>query len=467
MYRAGYTIASIQAYDANGPSVRETAPNGIIPFQQCASGARGPIPGLGPCDTYAVYYGPVNDQRLTELKAFDLVILHPDSGVTSTHVAELQAAGVVVLLYVSIGEEPPGDAYFDNRHGPVYYAPGEYCDGVKDRHCQHRDVASYYLDEDRDGKPDRKPLWNSYYVDPASPLWRDRVKKCVVGTDNCNFYGTDYIINTLGADGLFLDTVDMAGPWDWNPYSYSLDSMADLINTISKWYPKDRYIVMNRGVFFAVPEYGADVVRPSINGIVFEAFCSEWDGDNNEGKISPWCPDNRENWAPRLDAQSVMTDGYTLFALDYFTPTQQISITNHISDVVRGLGWLYYVSTPYLDTIRWDVWNYYHEQDLACVSISGPTKAIPGTTYTFLATVRPATTTTPITYVWQVSDGSDVIHTGGVSDTITFTRETLGARVMTVTAQNVAAKAIDRHTVNVVESCRLNLPFFWKNYHSQ
>ncbi len=163
------------------------------------------------------------------------------------------------------------------------------------------------------------------------------------------------MINTLGCDGLFLDTVDTASPW--HPYSYTLDAMADFICTISGWYT-DSYVVLNRGIFFAAPEYGADVVRPCINGIVFEGYYSEWDWEEDEGRLSPWFVDNRDNWAPKLNVQAIMTDGYTIFALDYFTPTQQISITHQISETVTRWGWLDYVSTPMLDTVRWEVWRH-------------------------------------------------------------------------------------------------------------
>jgi len=117
------------------------------PLSWYESNARGPIPELGPCDTYAVYFGPLDPGKLADLKAFDLGILHPDSGVTPSQVAELKAAGVVILAYVSIGEEPPGTPYGGDSLGPVYHAPGQSCAGVPDRHCQQQGVASYYLDE--------------------------------------------------------------------------------------------------------------------------------------------------------------------------------------------------------------------------------------------------------------------------------------------------------------------------------
>jgi hypothetical protein len=44
---------------------------------------------------------------------------------------------------------------------------------------------------------------------------------------------------------------------------------------------------------------------------------TEWDWDKKEGRVSPWFLDNKDNWVPKLTRQAAMTDGYTLFALDY------------------------------------------------------------------------------------------------------------------------------------------------------
>ncbi|MBI1877264.1 MAG: hypothetical protein HYR94_03360 [Chloroflexi bacterium] len=326
--------------------------------------ARGPIPGLGPCSTYAIYYGPLDAETLASLKAFDLVVLHPGFDITSAQVAELQAANVIVLGYVSIGEEPSGTPQVGDGLGPVYYDPVTSCAGAPNRHCGNKGVASYYLDEaitatrdaGHDSLPDVVSQWGGFYVDPASEIWSNTVRFCGTLYTECNFHGTDYVITTLGADGLFLDTVDTASPW--YSYSYALGAMAKFIGPISSWYPHDKYIVLNRGIFFADPQYMADVVRPRINGIVFENYMTEWDWEKNEGRISPWFADNRDIWAPKLVTQAVMTDGYTLFALDYFTPTQQISITNQISETVQGLGWLDYIGNPTLNTVRWEVQAY-------------------------------------------------------------------------------------------------------------
>jgi hypothetical protein len=375
-----------------------------------ASDFRSHIPGLEPCNTYAVYYGPLDEQAIVDLKAFDLVVLHPgnpgNSNITQAQVIELQAAGVIVLIYVSIGEEPPGIPR-DGDLGPVHYDPAASCAGVPNRRCGNNGVASYYLDEiinatsspGHDGLPDINQQWSSYYMDAASPSWWDRVRFCGTIYTDCNFYGTDYVIHTLSADGLFLDTVDTASPW--HSYAYTLEAMADFIATISEWYSEEKYIVLNRGVFFAEPDYYAGIVRPRINGLVFEHYYHEFD---------------RDYWARKLHTEANKVDGYTVFALDYFEPTQYVSITNQISETVREWGWLDYISRSDLDIIRWDLWNYYREHDLACVGIDGPKVATLGAAHEFYATVKPATTTLPITYNWQPEDITAITHIGNIND---------------------------------------------------
>ena len=341
-------------------TARPTPPTAVL----APSEARGPIPGLEPCSTYAVYYGPLDAATLASLKVFDLVILHPGFDITPAQVAELQAASVIVLGYVSIGEEPSGTPQTGDGLGPVHYDPAATCAGVPNRRCENKGVASYYLDETvaatalpgHDMLADTVSQWNGLYVDLASEAWRNTVRFCGTTKTDCKFHGTDYVINTLGADGLFLDTVDAASPWF--SYAYTLEAMANFIGAISSWYPNDKAIVMNRGIFFADPQYMADLVRPHVNGVVFENYMTVWDWDKREARLSPYFADNRANWAPKLVTQAMRPDGYTVFALDYFTPTQQISITNQISETVERLGWLDYIANPTLDTVREEVRGY-------------------------------------------------------------------------------------------------------------
>jgi len=98
------------------------------------------------------------------------------------------------------------------------------------------------------------------------------------------------------------------------------------------------------------------------------------------------------------------------------------------------------------------------------VAISGPTAGIVQTDYTFIATVSPITATLPITYVWQTTGQSPVMHTnGGLSDIITFTWSTTGTQAITVTATNAGGTVTGTATINVIDGQICNLTKYTGN----
>jgi len=84
------------------------------------------------------------------------------------------------------------------------------------------------------------------------------------------------------------------------------------------------------------------------------------------------------------------------------------------------------------------------------VDIAGPTTGVVQVGYTFTATVNPVTTTTPITYTWQATGQSPVVHTGGgLDDTVSFAWDTPGAKTITVTASNAKSTATNTYEVTL------------------
>ena len=71
-------------------------------------------------------------------------------------------------------------------------------------------------------------------------------------------------------------------------------------------------------------------------------------------------------------------------------------------------------------------------------AVNGPATGATLTSYTFIATVSPITTTVPVTYTWQASSQTTTVHTNGLSDTIAFTwpAGTIGSQLITATADN-------------------------------
>ncbi len=75
-----------------------------------------------------------------------------------------------------------------------------------------------------------------------------------------------------------------------------------------------------------------------------------------------------------------------------------------------------------------------------------------GVTQTFTAELAPITVTQPITYVWQATGQAMVEHpaVSSYTDTVSFRWDTLGLKVITVTAGNVGGTVQATHTLSVV-----------------
>ncbi len=86
---------------------------------------------------------------------------------------------------------------------------------------------------------------------------------------------------------------------------------------------------------------------------------------------------------------------------------------------------------------------------LTGVVITGSEEGLAHTSYAFTATVSPLTATTPITYVWNATGQSPVIHTGGLSDVASFAWTAGGAQIVTVTTSNGIGMAGDTHTLTI------------------
>ncbi len=87
------------------------------------------------------------------------------------------------------------------------------------------------------------------------------------------------------------------------------------------------------------------------------------------------------------------------------------------------------------------------------VIITGPITGVVQTSYIFTATVSPAEATPPITYTWQATDQSLVIHIGGgLTNTISFAWSVTGTKTITVTAANDADIVTDTYDITIEAS---------------
>jgi len=82
-------------------------------------------------------------------------------------------------------------------------------------------------------------------------------------------------------------------------------------------------------------------------------------------------------------------------------------------------------------------------------TISGPMTGVVQTGYNFTTTVYPITATLPITYVWRATGQLPVTHTGGLSDTVTFSWSMPGTKIITVTTTNPVSAVTITHVINI------------------
>ncbi len=77
---------------------------------------------------------------------------------------------------------------------------------------------------------------------------------------------------------------------------------------------------------------------------------------------------------------------------------------------------------------------------------------------TFTAAASPVNATLPITYTWQATGQPPVTHTGGLSDTASFTWSVTGTQVLTVTASNTGGMATATHLITISQTPVLSGP---------
>ncbi len=284
------------------------------------------------------YYGYWNDDVLFKAMDFKVAVVLPYT-ITPAQVLKLRKGhdgllgtndDVIVLGYLSLGEDNQGNDP-GNGMGPCYY---DYA-GSKIVY-ENKGYASWYVDDrDMDGKPDDNPNWNSYYVNGGDTLWWQYLKTYSSGADD--------IIVTEGCDGLFLDTIDDAEPYSSWPYRWTTIGMSDLIHWLYQTYP-NKYLVANRGLFYFDSTNSAAypyTIRPYISGDLFESYYLE---------------PNRSIWAAKLNHEAQKSDGFKIMALDYFDPSQTATIDQQMKEVF-SYNWADYISSKYLDSIRYDVFH--------------------------------------------------------------------------------------------------------------
>jgi hypothetical protein len=330
------------------------------------------VPALNTAAPYLIYYGDWDSNKISFARAnFHLVILHPQSNIRAVDVATIQrgpdniagtADDVLVLAYISVGEDDrPGAPFTGDGLGPRVDPRASVSDPLSNitnalglSSSGGVGYASYYLDSKAspDGIPDRNPAFGSYYVNAGAPAWWTVLKTMTKA--NNGQAGMDEILSTnvgngLNCDGLFLDTIDTAAPNDWGtPYEWTAPGMQAIIERIHTNYP-GRLLMANRGLFFFNPNLKTYpyTIRPYIDAVMFESYYS----DSSTNPVSPYFPDNKFDFAPKLNAEAGRVDGFNVFVVDYdHTPPQPwASVSQDYLECMGIQGWPLYRTSPSLD----------------------------------------------------------------------------------------------------------------------
>jgi len=321
--------------------------------------------------SYAVYYGSWKGREIDAASDFELVVLHPGKdldNITKDKVRALKKRGVKVIAYISIGEaeDLPRGPEQDGGEGPVYFDKDKgivktgngYPSYFLDHRAYRRDDSGFFKwKEDgmpdivpgHDGVPDENGRWGSYFVHAGDKAWQDLVISRM-----------RVMVWDLEPDGFFLDTLDTASPW--GDYGWMQEDMARFVRRIGDEFP-DHYILANRGLFL-FEKYG-DIVRPAIDGLMFESFVSEWDWYRKKGFPHRWLGSNIQVLEQHVLPHASRPDGFHLFLLNYLDPKQP-DFYNMLADLHQAMGrarWTGYVSTPDLQSLKPAPESYYWKDE--------------------------------------------------------------------------------------------------------
>ncbi len=336
------------------------------------AGANGPLPGLNTTTPYLIYYGNWSSSQVDYARTnYHLVILHPASNITSSQIAAIKRgkdniAGtpddVLVLAYLSLGEDDRAGAPFTGDGlGPRIDPRASETDplsGITNAiglpSSGGAGYASYYLNAvgDQTGIPDENASYGSYYVNAGAPAWWSVIKSMTMASDGQA--GLDEILTTnvgkaYNCDGVFLDTIDTAAPDGWGTdYEWTAPGMQAVVQRIPTNYV-GKLIMAHRGLFFYDPnliQYPY-TLRPYVDMVMFESYYS----DSTTNPVSLSFPDNKYDFAPKINAEAGRPDGFTVLAVDYdHTPPQSAAIINQDYVECMGIqGWPLYRTNPSLD----------------------------------------------------------------------------------------------------------------------
>lgn len=292
-----------------------------VPSPSGSPSAKATLSGI---KTYLTYYENWSAAKLEAASKFPLVIAKQST--TASEVTKLKSKGAKVVLYVSVGEEDEDTRDKGDGLGPVK------CNGMT-KVFEKKGVDSQYV-RIADGR--EKGGYGSWYTDGGSAKWQAKV---LAETKR---------LMSMGADGIFLDTVDTAAPTD-DGAPCTATGMADLVTKLRAALP-GKLIIGNRGLFFLDPAKStySPAYRKAVSAVMFENFYTSWDGEADTGKgvKSGYYESSHLPAAKYLHAEATKTDGFTVLVLDYFNPSQLSSslLKDQRAAVAKWPGWVNAIS---------------------------------------------------------------------------------------------------------------------------
>lgn len=260
-------------------------------------------------DTFVCYYGAY-DEKMND---YDVAICE-SRNLGEEGIRRLNEAGVWTICYITVGED-------DSLNVADGLGEGGY--------------ASYYFYEN--GAPVMNGNWYSYFVDAGNPVWQKQIIRRAGE------------ILAMGADGLFLDTldtVDVAGHG-----GATIGGMVELVKLLRETYPNAK-IVANRG--FTILEY----ISKYIDGMMFESFNTTW---NFETGMADDLSESANNYniATAVNTINKQRQYYywPVFSLDYINSFQLGYMAQHYYD----RSWKYDF-IPYLQ-------QYIYLDDITTISV--------------------------------------------------------------------------------------------------
>ncbi len=314
-------------------------------------------------DHYFIHYGDITQNVIETAKRYQVAILHPQwPSLTRTVVAQIQEGldplnpsdDVKVLLYVSVGEDLRTARYTDAQmladprftgdgSGPRVDPRGVYPNGLADFSAVQplgdpspggTGFASFYLDDNdlvngaADGLPDRNSHFGAAFVNAGDPAWFDVVDNMTMdGVDGLAGFREAMTLDFgrgLGADGVFLDTIDTAAPNfytdDTSPnqgeFEWTAPGFAEFIRRLKRTYPR-KLVLQNRGLFFYDPRLAHYRHNPggAVDFLLFESYRLNSNGFESYNPF--FFADNKHNFMPKLAAEAGRPDGFRVLSLGY------------------------------------------------------------------------------------------------------------------------------------------------------